>query len=36
MKIKAPRTFLVFIVVVSFFSIKAFAKDRSPEVHFID
>ncbi|HID0803232.1 TPA: MBL fold metallo-hydrolase, partial [Clostridium botulinum] len=36
MKIKTPRTFLVFIVVVSFFSIKAFAKDRSPEVHFID
>ncbi|MBO0525087.1 MBL fold metallo-hydrolase [Clostridium botulinum] len=36
MKIKAPRTFLVFIVVVSLFSIKAFAKDRSPEVHFID
>ncbi len=36
MKIKAPRTFLMFIVVVSFFCIKVFAKDRNPEVHFID
>ncbi|MBU5299607.1 MBL fold metallo-hydrolase [Clostridium sporogenes] len=36
MKIKAPRTLLMFIVVVSFFCIKVFAKDRNPEVHFID
>ncbi|EPY2274894.1 ComEC/Rec2 family competence protein [Clostridium sporogenes] len=36
MKIKAPRTFLVFIVVVSLFYTEAFARDRGPEVHFID
>ena len=36
MKIKAPRIFVVLIVVVSLFYTKALAKDRVPEVHFID
>ncbi|EJO5348784.1 MBL fold metallo-hydrolase [Clostridium botulinum] len=36
MKKRAPEIFLVFIIVVSFFYTKAFAKDERHEVHFID
>ncbi|NFV13114.1 MBL fold metallo-hydrolase [Clostridium sporogenes] len=36
MKIKTPRILLLLIVVVSLFYTKALAKDRVPEVHFID